>query len=577
VATPRYLGAIEDFRRARRRAGLEQLLAALRGRPSALLSFDRLQRELGMSSRTNRGLQEIPLEAIVGSVGRYADFTRSFLPLSDEMEERWARVKAAATGLSGWPPIEVYRLGDVYFVLDGNHRVSVARQMGLKTIPAYVTEIKTRVPLTADDDPDEVIIQARRAEFLQRTKLEQSRPGSDLRVTAPGAYRVLDEHIQVHRYYMGQNEQREVSYEEAAAHWYDVVYQPVANLIRERGLLQEFPDRTETDLYLWLAEHRAELEEALGWEVQPSDAAEDLVTGQSRRPRHVLARVGERLRDAVSPDELEPGPPPGAWRTGRVAGRADDRLFVDIMVAINGQETGWRALDQAAQVARLEQTGVRGLHVVPDAADATGEAVEAVREHFYRQLEDAGVGGVLIVETGSVPSAICDRGRWNDLIVMPLSYPPSRQPLQQLGSGLRQVISRCARPILAVPVYAPMHRALLAYHGGRQAQEALFIATYLAGRWQTELVVLVVTEGDGRPDAGALAAARSYLAERGVQAEFESGAGPVAENILATAGTAGADFIVMGSYGQRPVVQLLTGSVLSDVLRETEKPVLIAR
>jgi hypothetical protein len=147
----------------------------------------------------------------------------------------------------------VYRLGDVYFVLDGNHRVSVAREMGLKTIPAYVTEIKTRVPLTANDDPDEIIIQVRRAEFMQKAGLPESRPDADLIVTAPGAYRILDEHIQVHRYYMGLDEQRDVSYREAAAHWYDHVYRPVVDLIRERGLLHDFPDRTETDLYLWLA------------------------------------------------------------------------------------------------------------------------------------------------------------------------------------------------------------------------------------------------------------------------------------------------------------------------------------
>lgn len=556
---------------------MEQLLAALRGRPTRLLSFDQVQYELGMSSRVDRGLQEIPLHAIVGSVGRYADFTRSFLPRSDEMEERWARVKTAATGPSGWPPIEVYRLGDVYFVLDGNHRVSVAREMGLESIPAYVTEIKTRVPLTPEDDPEEIIIQSRRAEFLQKTGLAQSRPEADLMVTAPGAYRILGEHIQVHRYYMGLDEQRDVSYPEAAAHWYDAVYQPVAQLIRERGLLQEFPDRTETDLYLWLAEHRAELEEALGWDVQPSEAAEDLVTRESRRPRTVLARVGGRLLGAVSPEELEPGPPAGVWRTRRLAGRADNRLFVDIMVAVNGQESGWRALDQAILVAQREQTRVRGLHVVADADLAASDEIAGLREHFYQQLADAGATGDLVIEAGPVPATICDRGRWNDLVVMPLTYPPSRSPLQRLGSGLRQAIARCPRPVLAVPVYTPMERLLLAYDGSPQAEEALFIATYLAGSWRVGLVVLAVGGADERPAAEALSAARAYLEERGVRAELELREGAIGETIVATAAEAGCDGIVMGTYSQSPVVELLVGSVLSDVLREAEIPILIAR
>lgn len=573
----RYLGAIDDFRRARRRAWMEQLLAALSGRPTRLLSFDQLQHEIGMSSRVDRGLQEIPLDAIVGSVGRYADFTRSFLPRSDDMEERWARVKTMATGASGWAPIEVYRLGDVYFVLDGNHRVSVAREMGLETIPAYVTEVKTRVPLSPTDDPEAIIIQSRRAEFMQKTGLAESRPEADLVVTAPGAYRILDEHIQVHRYYMGLDEQRDVSYPEAAAHWYDVVYRPVARLIRERGLLHEFPDRTETDLYLWLAEHRAELEEALGWDVLPLEAADDLVTRESRRLGKVLARVGGRLLGAVSPDELEPGPPGGVWRTQRLAGRADHRLFVDIMVAINGEESGWRALDQAILVAQREQTRVRGLHVAADETRLASDGVTALREHFYRQLADAGATGDLVIEVGRVPAEICDRGRWNDLVVMPVTYPPSRQPLQRLGSGLRQVIARCSRPVLAVPVYTPMERILLAYNGSPQSEEALFIATYLAGSWKSGLVVLAVAGANERPAAEALASARSYLAERDVQAELELREGPVAQTIVATAAETGCDAIVMGTYSQLPVVELFVDSVLNGVLRESEVPILIAR
>jgi nucleotide-binding universal stress UspA family protein len=341
--------------------------------------------------------------------------------------------------------------------------------------------------------------------------------------------------------------------------------------------LRDFPDRTETDLYLWLAEHRAELEEALGWQVQPSEAADDLVTRESKRPRHVLARMGGRLLGVLSPEELEAGPPTGLWRTRRLAGRTDDRLFVDVMVTINGEESGWRALDQAALVALNEQTAVRGLHVVPGAEIVASAGVVALREQFYRQLADVGVSGDLVVETGRVPAVVCDRGRWNDLVVMPLSYPPSRQPLQHLGSGLRQIIARCARPILAVPVYTPMQKALLAYNGSLQADEALFIATYLAGRWQTGLVVLAVTGGEERPAAPVLSSASDYLAEHGVQAELVATEGPIAGAILATAAEKGCDFIIMGSYGQQPVVELFVGSVLNDVMRDSEIPILIAR
>ena len=175
-----YLGAVEDFHEARRRAALEQILARLTGRPDTLLSYDEVRSIVGERNRIDRGLKEIPLDAIVGSVGRYGDFTRTFLPKSDQMQDRWARVKTVATSMEGWPPIEVYQLGESYFVIDGNHRVSVARQMGLESIPAYVTEVKTRVALTPDAQPEELIIRARHADFLKRTGLGETRPEAAL-------------------------------------------------------------------------------------------------------------------------------------------------------------------------------------------------------------------------------------------------------------------------------------------------------------------------------------------------------------------------------------------------------------
>lgn len=572
----KYLGAVEDFRRARRQAALEDIFARLTGKPTELMRFDELQQALGQRGRLDRGLQEIPVDAIVGSVGRYADFTRSFLPRSDSMEHRWARVKTVATGNIGWPPIEVYQLGDVYFVLDGNHRVSVARQMELDTIPAYVTEIKTTIPLQATDDPDEVIIKARRAEFLEKTGLHETRPAAELLVTAPGAYRTLAEHLQVHRYYMGLEQQRDISYPEAAAHWYDTVYEPVAAIIREYGLLADFPDRTETDLYLWLAQHRAELEDELGWEVRPDDAAEDLATRESKRTHRVLARVGGRVRAAVWPEELEPGPPPGVWRTRRLPARPDNRLFANIMVALNGEASGWQALEVAALVAEREQGTLRGLHVVPSAAARTDEPIAGLRDRFYQQVNEAGIDGDFVVESGPVPRVVCDRGRWNDLVVLPVNYPPSKQPLLYLGSGLRQIIARCSRPILAVPAPSPLRHALLAYDGSSAAEEALFVATYLAARWQISLLVGIVAQDEALVGE-TVSSIRSYLEAHGAQGEVVVRPAPEVETLLAIGAEHGCDFIVVGGSRQQPVVELLAGSMLGDILRSAHLPLLIAQ
>lgn len=158
MSTMDYLDARSDFRRARRRATMESLLARLKNQPSQLLSYEEVCRIAGAQGELKRGLREIPIDNIVGSVGRHADFTRTFLPRYDSLQERWVRVMALADSLEGWPPIEVYQMGEAYFVIDGHHRVSAARQMGLATFPAYVIETRARIPVKADDDLQQLVV-----------------------------------------------------------------------------------------------------------------------------------------------------------------------------------------------------------------------------------------------------------------------------------------------------------------------------------------------------------------------------------------------------------------------------------
>ena len=256
--------AISDFRRARRRADAQRVLALISGQDERLLSYDEVRRQLRAVETARQELAYIPLDAIVGSVGRYQDFTRQFMPRNETDEGRWVGVQRAMTGLAGVPPIEVYRIGDAYFVKDGNHRVSVARQLGAERIEAYVTEVATRVPFTPDMNQDDLIVASEFAQFLEQTNLDALRPGADLRATEPGSYPELLEHISVHRYFMGIDLSRPVEWEEAVEHWYDVVYLPVARAIRQHDLLAGFPGRTAADLYLplrapWQAPTRVRL------------------------------------------------------------------------------------------------------------------------------------------------------------------------------------------------------------------------------------------------------------------------------------------------------------------------------
>ncbi|MBL7063451.1 MAG: universal stress protein [Anaerolineae bacterium] len=569
--------AVRDFRRARRQAATQEIMARLTGRSADLLSFEDVRRKLKARSSGSQRLKEIPLDAIVGSVGRYSDFTRSFLPRQDSDEGRWARVKTAVTSWGGLPPIEVYQIGQTYFVLDGNHRVSVARQVGATHIEAYVTEVRTKVPLSPDVQPDDLILKAEYADFLEHTRLDESRPEADLDVTVPGQYRVIEEHIQVHRYFMGLEQKREIPYEEAVSHWYDEVYLPVVQVIRERGVLRDFPERTETDLYVWVSKHRAALERTLGWEIEPEAAATDLAARFSPRPRRVVARVGERILDAVTPDEFEAGPAPGQWRREQLAARRDDRLFADILVPVSGEEVGWQAVEQALVVARREGGRLRGLHIVPSETQKDSEEAQAVQAEFNRRCEASGVQGNLAIVVGGVARQICERARWADLVVVNLAHPPAPQPVARLSSGFRTLIRRCARPVLAVPgASSHLDRALLSYDGSPKANEALFVATYLAGRWDIPLVVVTVMER-GRATLETLEHAQGYLETRGVQATFVKESGPVAEAILKTAQVHESNLIIMGGYGFSPVLEVVVGSAVDQVLRESRQPMLICR
>jgi nucleotide-binding universal stress UspA family protein len=556
---------------------MEQVMARLRGRSADLLRFEDVRGKLKGRAVRQLGLQEIPLDAIVGSVGRYTDFTRSFLPRRDSDEQRWARVQLAAQDLSGLPPIQVYKIGDVYFVRDGNHRVSVARQFEQTHIQANVTEILTRVPLSPDVQPEELLVKAQYTDFLEQTRLDEIRPGADLALTVAWRYHKLLEHIEVHRHYMGLEQQREIPYQEAVAHWYDEVYLPTVRVIRRRGMLRDFAGRTETDLYLWLLEHHAELQEALGWEVQAEEAAEDLAAQFSERRGRVVARVGGRLIDAVTPDELESGPSPGRWREERLGARQDDRLFADILVPLSGQKNGWYALNQALAIARHEGAQIRGLHIVPHEAQVQSEGTAVLQSKFDRLCADAGVSGSLAVEVGKVSRRICERARWADLVVLNLAHPPAPQPVAKLGSGFRTLIRRCTRPVLAVPrALSPLDHPLLAYDGSPKAEEALFVAAYLASRWQVPLTVVTVL-GDSAIVSGALARARAYLESRGVQANYVQASGPVAEAILATAQKHETDLILMGGYGHGPVIEVVLGSAVDHLLRASPWPTLICR
>jgi nucleotide-binding universal stress UspA family protein len=565
------IGAIEEFRAARLQASLEQIRAALRGKSIDLLSYEDVREKVHARETNQRQLRNIPLDAIVGSVGRYTDFTRSFFPRQEKDEDRWARVRMQVEGSEGLPPIEAYQLGDVYFIIDGNHRVSVARSFGATHIEGYVTLVHASVPLSAEVDADELIVAERYAHFWETTCLNQTFPDIDLSMSVAGNYRVLDERIQVHQEWMGAN----VSYQDAAVSWYKKVYKPVVKIIRQRGMLSDFPDRTETDLYVWIVKHRQELAEGMGWSLDYEMAAVDLLDTLSRRPGRILKRITQKVYDAVTFDAIESGPMTGEWRRVLLETRQNDRMFRRVLFAVSARKDCWNALEQALDIAQHEKGRIFGLHV-KNKAGRESQEVRNIQSLFDQYCEKASGCAGLRIETGNISHAICDSARWMDLVVLSLAYPPGTRPIDRLSSGFSQLLRRCPCPVLAVPQgVEKFERALLAYDDSPTSREAMFIAAYMAHQWQMPLTVVSVRADGNRADA--LDHARKYLQGKNIHADFVEGKGNPAHEILQTARENNCNLIVMGSYGHRAVLEIALGSAVDEILRSFRGSVMVCR
>ena len=280
--------AERDFSRARRKAFLRRVGAYLRRDPTSnqLLSFDEVKSTLGAVQQVNIGMHEVPVDKIVGSVGRHRDFDRAFLPSKGDIGERWKRIDQMMYKAEDLPPVSLFKIGDAYFVNDGNHRVSVARQQGMKSIEAEVVELRSRVPIDSALNARSLLHKLEHRHLLERLPLDRVLPEITVRFSDIADYRRLATYVEAHGFRLSQLWRRYVSPEEVLRDWYEFSYRPISDMIQEDKVLEAFKGRTELDLYLWIVYNRERLAlESRNERVSTAASKEDLLKKGRRRSR----------------------------------------------------------------------------------------------------------------------------------------------------------------------------------------------------------------------------------------------------------------------------------------------------
>ncbi len=271
-----------SFTKAHRKEIYHRLARVVRGSgPAPLPSFNDMRIRLHLFQQSYAGLQTIEVTNIVGTVDRSNDFDRDFLPRSPQTRERWERLERAFPSL-GFPPISVYEVNDVYFVIDGNHRVALAKQKGAEFIDAEVTEIHTDIEINEDIDFEKIIYLEQARRFMQQSGLERSRPMARIDFSRPHGFVELLDVIKAHGYDMMMEQDKVLAPHEIAADWYDRVYLPAIESIRWEKLLELEAGSTEGDLFLWVVQRRREHDPQQGQQ-SLEDVAREAAQDQERR------------------------------------------------------------------------------------------------------------------------------------------------------------------------------------------------------------------------------------------------------------------------------------------------------
>ena len=223
-------------------------------------------------------MQVVSIDLIAGSEGRYKDFDNHFFPKSTHLRQRWERIDQAHLTDVILPPITLYEIGGLYFVRDGNHRVSVAKSRGCEMIDAEVISLQSEIKLKAGMSKNKIlktVVEYEKREFYSETNFGDITDDWSLNFTSPGQYDVIYQHILIHKYYINQNQTEEISMPDAILSWHNQVYLPVINIIKKQKMMKKFKGRTPSDMYVWIIKYWDDLKTKFGNDYSLDTAASD--------------------------------------------------------------------------------------------------------------------------------------------------------------------------------------------------------------------------------------------------------------------------------------------------------------
>ena len=416
------------------------------------------------------------------------------------------------------------------------------------------------------------------------------RPEADVRVSVPGQYKELEDHIAVHRCYLEANEVKICrTIPEAARYWYDEAYLPVIETVRERGILRDFPGCTETDFYLWITENQERLRDELGWSINSASVISNLAGEIGRGSWSIHIRKPKQLLSSPKSAKRQSRKGRQRWMQQRFLNRYSQYLFTDILVPVSwdsGLAPGVQEpLNQALIVALLEggeragidQEGAQLLGLAISEGDSPPDdaAVQAIREAFEKSCRDAGVDGALAIEEGHAVSKISERAIMSDLIVLDRRFLSADQNQEKGAPDRLRSLKQAGRPVLlAGESTSPLKRILLALEGREGIDSTLFLTTYLAERWDSELIVLSDAKRE-HDEEGENDRVQQYLAMHEVEAPFLFTDKLKATAIVDIANAQECDLIVMNWPATGRIIGRASDDMIDLLLDICQQPVLI--